>query len=354
MTDTATATDPARAQFAVRGSRGLVDWLVGHHVGIAFTSYQTGRLWMMGAPRAKLGLQEQAFTRALGLALDGQSLWLASQAILWRLQDVLRGEPQGDDPVDRVYQAKTAHIIGDLDAHELGVMADGRIIFVNTRYSCLATLSDGHSFKPVWQPAFISRLAAEDRCHLNGLAMADGAPAYVTACARSDIVDGWRDRRRDGGLVVDVRTDQVLAEGLSMPHSPRIGPDGRVWLLESGRGQIVAIDPVGGEREDIVFCPGFLRGLAFHDGFAIVTVSKPRDLSFRGLELDDALKARDAEPACAVFIIDMHTRDVVESLRFDTQVDELFDVIAIPSSTCPMSLGPTSPHLGSRITIEDA
>lgn len=354
MTETAAAAEPGQAPLAARGSRGLAGWMAEHRAAIAFTSYQTGRLWMVGAAGGKLHLQEQAFTRALGLALDGASLWLASQAIIWRLQDVLSGQSGQAGPADRVYQAKTAHITGDLDVHELGVTAAGEVVFVNTRYSCLATLSDSHSFRPLWKPAFISRLAAEDRCHLNGLAMEAGAPAYVTACARSDIVDGWRDRRSDGGVVVDVRTDRVLAEGLSMPHSPRIGPDGRVWVLESGRGQVVAIDPATGAREDVVFCPGFLRGLAFHDGFAIVTVSKPRADGFAGLELREALKSRDAEPACAVFVIDIATRDVVESLRFDSQVDELFDVIAIPGSVCPMALGPTSPHLGARITIEEA
>jgi hypothetical protein len=54
---------------------------------------------------------------------------------------------------------------------------------VNTAFSCLCTLDGRHSFVPRWRPPFITSLAAEDRCHLNGMAMADGAPKYVTALA---------------------------------------------------------------------------------------------------------------------------------------------------------------------------
>lgn len=57
----------------------------------------------------------------------------------------------------------TLHLTGDLDAHDLGVDAQGRVIFVNTRFIRLATLFDTHSFTPVWQPPFISALVNEDR-----------------------------------------------------------------------------------------------------------------------------------------------------------------------------------------------
>jgi len=72
--------------------------------------------------------------------------------------------------------ATQAQTTGDVDAHELAVDGQDRLIFVNTKYSCLATLDTVHSFKPLWKPRFISKLAPEDRCHLNGLAMKDSAP----------------------------------------------------------------------------------------------------------------------------------------------------------------------------------
>ena len=111
---------------------------------------------------------------------------------------------------------------GDLDVHDLALDREGKIIFVNTLFSCLATVSPQHSFIPLWQPAFISKLAAEDRCHLNGLAMENGHPRYVTAVGQTDVADGWRDRRKDGGCIIDVNSKEVIVSDLSMPHSPRV------------------------------------------------------------------------------------------------------------------------------------
>ena len=121
-------------------------------------------------------------------------------------------------------------------------LPDGRIVFVNTLYNCLATPSERHSFTPIWRPPFISAIVKEDRCHLNGLAMADGVPRYVTAVSRSDTIDGWRDRRADGGVVIDVQTGEIVIGGLSMPHSPRLYR-GRLWLLNSGTGELGWIEP---------------------------------------------------------------------------------------------------------------
>jgi uncharacterized protein (TIGR03032 family) len=106
-----------------------------------------------------------------------------------------------------------SHTTGDVDAHELAVDGKDRLVFVNTKYSCLATAHTVHSFKPVWKPKFISKLAPEDRCHLNGLAMQNGAPKYVTAVSRFDVVDGWRERRHESGILIDVETDRVCHRG---------------------------------------------------------------------------------------------------------------------------------------------
>jgi uncharacterized protein (TIGR03032 family) len=142
-------------------------------------------------------------------------------------------------------------VTGDLDIHDVCVDGDGRVVFVNTLFSCLATVSPDASFAPVWQPPFISRLAAEDRCHLNGLAMRDGRPGFVTATARTDIAEGWREHRRDGGVVLDVPTGEVVAAGLSMPHSPRWHRD-RLWLLQAGTGEFGTVDCDGPVRAGVL------------------------------------------------------------------------------------------------------
>jgi uncharacterized protein (TIGR03032 family) len=128
---------------------------------------------------------------------------------------------------------------GDLNVHDVVVAAtpegQEQLVFVNTLFSCLATLSDRHSFKLLWKPPFISKLAPEDRCHLNGLAVVAGQPRYVTSFSRTDTREGWRDNRLESGCVTDVLSGEVVATGLTMPHSPRFY-QGKLWLLNSGTG----------------------------------------------------------------------------------------------------------------------
>jgi uncharacterized protein (TIGR03032 family) len=210
--------------------------------------------------------------------------------------------------------------------------------FVNTLFSCLATLSPTHAFRVFWKPPFISKLAAEDRCHLNGLAMRDGVPAYATATSRSDVVGGWRDRRADGGCVIDVASNAIITEQLSMPHSSR-WLDGRLWVLNSGTGHLGTIGPGSGAFEPHAFCPGFLRGLAFHNGHAVVGLSLPRDGTFAGLALEAELKKRDAEPWCGVQIVNLSSGDIVEWIRLEGEVSELFDVAVMPGVRWPIATG---------------
>jgi uncharacterized protein (TIGR03032 family) len=196
-------------------TRGLADWLLRNNVSLAFTSYQTGRLYLAGVDdQRRVAFQERFLARAMGLWADQQRMLVATIFQVW----ILPVPGTGNGP-DRHYVPRVAHTTGDLDIHEMNVMADGRIVIVNTLFSCLATLSPTHSFRVLWKPPFISKLAAEDRCHLNGLAMRDGAPAYVTATSRSDVAGGWRDRRAEGGCVIDIASNAIITDKLSMPQA---------------------------------------------------------------------------------------------------------------------------------------
>jgi uncharacterized protein (TIGR03032 family) len=228
------------------------------------------------------------------------------------------------------------------------VQPSGRVIFVNTAYSCLAEFDKTHSFRPIWKPPFISKLAPEDRCHLNGLCMEEGNPRYVTAVCRSDIINGWRDRRAGSGIIIDLKTDKVLTEELSMPHSPRLW-NGTLWVLDSGRGFLCRVDRKTGVLQQHAFLPGFLRGLGFHAHSAVVGLSLPREKSFSGLDLDDNLKARDGDPWCGIQIIDLNTGNVQQWLRLEGQVRELFDVAIIPGVRCPMGVSPQSREFAARL-----
>jgi uncharacterized protein (TIGR03032 family) len=343
------APEPGASRISV--SRGLNAWLTANRTSLAFSSYQTGQLFLVGRhPNGTISFNQQNFSRAMGLAWTGGRLYLGSLCQVWRLENMLKPGEVGNETFDAVLVPRNAQTTGDVDIHELGVDAQGRVIFVNTKYSCLAALDLTDSFRPIWKPPFISKLAPEDRCHLNGMAMAEGAPAYVTAVSRSDVLTGWRERRHEGGVVIEVATGRVITDQLSMPHSPRVAGK-KLYVLDSGRGQIVEVDRATGSKRDIAFCPGFLRGMSIHNGHAIVTVSKPRDGTFKHLSLDAELKQRDAEPWCGILIVNLQTGDTVEWIRLDGHITELFDVVAMPGVQCPMSIGPDTAEMRGTITF---
>jgi uncharacterized protein (TIGR03032 family) len=327
----------------VTGSPHLSAWLAAQQVSLAFTTYQTGKLFLLGRkPDGKLAVFERTFNRAMGLWADGQTLWMSTLYQLWRFENLLRGGElyKGHD---RLYVPKVAITTGDLDIHDVTVDHTGRPVFVATSFGCIATLSERASFTPLWRPPFLSKLAAEDRCHLNGLALENGRPRFATAVSTSDVVDGWRDRRQSGGVVLVIPDGRVIASGLSMPHSPRLYR-GRLWLHNSGTG--------GGNFEPLTFCPGYLRGLAFVGDHAIVGLSRPReDKTFGGLVLADELAKRSADARCGLLIIDLKTGDVAHWLRVEGLVRELYDVAVLPQVARPMALGLKTDEIQRMIAI---
>ncbi|MEP4377726.1 MAG: TIGR03032 family protein [Alphaproteobacteria bacterium] len=330
--------EPDSPPSSVSSSRQFPDWLIEHELSLAFTTYQAGRLFLIGTnSERKLSIFERFFNRSMGLYATDDGLWLSSLYQLWRFTNALQSG-QGHEGYDRLYVPRQSFTTGDLDIHDVAVDGEGRVVFVNTLFSCLATTSADHSFTPLWSPPFISKLAAEDRCHMNGLAMQDGKPRYVTAVSQSGVADGWRDRRTDGGCVIGVPDGEIIVDGLSMPHSPRVH-DGKLWVLNSGTGWFGYVDTAAGKFEPVTFCPGYARGLAFHKGFAIVGLSKPRDGSFSGLELEDNLAARDAEARSGLIVIDLKSGDIVHWLRLEGLIEELYDVAILPGVRRPMALG---------------
>ncbi len=337
---------PSATESTVNFSRGLHDWLSTQNCALAFSCYQSGHLFMVGrGGGAAINLNGQNFGRTMGIHALGNRLYVGTLFQIWRLENALASHERANTIHDRLYLPRTAQTIGDIDIHEMATDRAGRLVFVNTKFSCLAITSPTRGFTPIWKPTFISKLAAEDRCHLNGLAMDGGVPRYVTAVSRSDVTMGWRNRRHEGGVLIDVQSDRIITDQLSMPHSPRVHA-GAVWALDSGRGQLIRIDPETGAREDIAFCPGFMRGLAFSGKFAIVTLSLPRgDQAFAGLQLADEIKKRDGEPWCGLMIIDTTSGDTVEWVKVEGSITELFDVAVLPGVMSPISMSPEAPGL---------
>jgi uncharacterized protein (TIGR03032 family) len=326
-------------------SAGFTEWLVSANLALAFTARRVGKVFLVGVnPQGGLSLFERTFEEAAGLAVSGDTLYLGTKAHIWRFENVA---PTRDArfAYDRAYAPRSAHATGDVAVHEMAVGRDGRLAFVATRFSCLAALDETYSFRPFWRPPFITALASEDRCHLNGLGLdSDGQARFATAVAATDIPEGWREHRQDGGVVLDIKAGTVIARGLSMPHSPRLY-EGRLWLLNSGTGELGYLDPAGGAFQPVAFCPGFLRGLALVNGHAVVSVSKPRSAAaFTGLPLEDCLKSRGLAPKCGILVVDLERGAVTHRLEIEGVIAEIQDVAILPGCRRPMLFGQRSPE----------
>jgi uncharacterized protein (TIGR03032 family) len=300
------------------------------------STYQANKLLVARATGGGLSMLVRTFERPMGLAVDAQRLIIGARNQVWFFRNAPdiapRVEPVGQH--DACYLPRASHVTGDIGVHELSWVGD-ELWIVNTRFSCLATLHADYSFVPRWRPPFITALAAEDRCHLNGLAVVDGRPQYVTALGETDVVGGWRADKAQGGCLMDVPTGEVVARGLSMPHSPRVH-DGRLWVLESGTGQLVLVDPATGRREIVVALPGFARGLALSGPYAFIGLSKIRKTSaMDGVPLAE----RRDQLKCGVAVVDWRRGVVVGLLEFQTAVEEIFDVQLLPDLRFPEVVG---------------
>jgi uncharacterized protein (TIGR03032 family) len=298
-------------------------------ISLVVTTYQAGKVILVRKEGDGLNTHFVAYLKPMGLAADFGRMAIGSGNSIWFLRNMpalaVKLEPNGQH--DACYLPRRIHVTGDIDIHEMNWGQGEELWFVNTRFSTLCTLEDSSSFVPRWRPWFVSALAPEDRCHLNGLCLQHGRPKYVTALGQTDTPGGWRANKKDGGLLIDVTRNRIVLHGLSMPHSPRLYAD-RLWLLESGQGGLATVDvPQGGWRT-IATLPGFTRGLDFVGPLAFIGLSQVRESAvFSGIPLVD----RQPERICGVWVVNIETGETVAFLRFEEGVQEIFAVQAIPA-----------------------
>jgi uncharacterized protein (TIGR03032 family) len=308
---------------------------------LLISTYQAGKVVVVSAGSSSddldIRLSCHNFERAMGVAVAPGRLAVGARSVVWILRDAPAIAPELDPPgtYDGCFLTRAALYTGAINSHELA-WVDDELWVVNTLFSCLCTLDDQHSFVPRWRPRFISHYAAEDRCHLNALAMADGKPRYVTVFGTTDTPGGWRPNKVTGGCLIDVPSGEVVVRGLAMPHSPRIHGS-RVWLLDSGTGRLVRADVQEGSVETVAGLPGYTRGLCFSGSLAFVGLSKVRESStFGGVPI-----AADRERLkCGVAIVDLASGRTVGLLEFHTGIEEIFDVHLVPGVQSPYLTGP--------------
>jgi uncharacterized protein (TIGR03032 family) len=320
-------------------------------ISLLVSTYQSGRLIAVRADGDRLNTHFRAFPSPMGIALGPGLLAIGTQRHVWEYRNQpevgLKLDPPGRH--DAVFLPRSCHVTGDIRIHEMA-FAGEQLWIANTRFSCLATLDREHSFVPRWRPPFVTALSPDDRCHLNGLAVADGQVRWVTALGATDAPQGWREEKAHGGVLIDVPTGEIVARGLSMPHSPRWS-GGRLWVLESGKGGVTTVDPATGRVETVAELPGFTRGLAFAGPYAFVGLSQVRESNiFGGIPLSERVKER----LCGVWALDLRTGRVAGFLRFEGLVQEIFDVQILHGIRWPEIAEPEADLIGRSFVLPDA
>jgi uncharacterized protein (TIGR03032 family) len=357
---TSTDTTPVRAQGAEPAplravhSTNFPGLLRRLGASLLVTTYQAGKLVIVRDDGDHLNTHFRSFQAPMGLAFDGNRLAVGTSLQVWEFADVPAVTAKLDPPGrhDACFLPRASHVTGNIQGHEMAWGPGGELWVVNTRFSCLCTLDTSASFAPRWRPPFVSALEPSDRCHLNGLGMVDGRPRFVTALGETDEPAGWRANKAKGGIVMDVDCGEVIARGLSMPHSPRWYA-GRLWVCESGAGTLGYIDPGTGQYQPIAEVPGFTRGLDFAGNLAFVGLSQVREsATFSGIPITERLG--EEERTCGVCVVDLASGQVVALLRFDTTVQEIFAVTVLPGRRWPELINDNDMLLENSFVVPDA
>lgn len=311
-------------------------------ISLFVSTYDAGKLVVINSQQQnsqqpKLNFSFHNFERAMGIAVGTGRMAVGGKDWVYFLNNASELAPQiaPAGTHDACYLTRASQYTGDISVHEL-VWGKQELWVVNTLFNCLCHMSSSYNFVPRWKPPFIDTLAAEDRCHLNGLAMENGMPKYVSVLDQTNTKGGWRPHKATNGCILSVETGEVVVKGFAMPHSPRVYQD-RLWVCDSGQGNLMSIQPSQGSKEQVVQLPGYPRGLAFVDRYAFVGLSKIRETAVFG----ELPISESSEPLkCGVAIVDIVAQKVMGLIEFHGGIDEIFDVQVLVGVRSPVLSGP--------------
>ena len=338
----------APAPFSCTYSPNLPELLRQLHCTIVLSTFQASKVILLSAVSDDKIIQlPRHFVRPMGLATDAHRLAIATEnevVVLANAPDMAPNYPPKPGVYDALYLPRVVYYTGQVDLHDMAFSRDG-LLAVNTRFSCLARMSHDYSFEPFWQPAFISQLAPEDRCHLNGMAMQQGEVRYASTLGQTDTPEGWRNTLERGGVLIDVASREIVAAELPMPHSPRLYGD-QLYVLLSATGELAQVDVASGRYEVVKRLDGFVRGMARYQDYLFIGLSKLRKNSSTFWELPIADKALH----CGITVLHLPTGSIAAQLRYESSVDELYDVKILPGLRRPNVLSPAKPEHRTALT----
>lgn len=330
------SANPALAPFSCNYSHQLPELLQRLNCTLAISTYQAGKLIFLSAKDENSIVQlPRHFEKLMGIAEHPEKDMLAlackdTVQVFANARELAAHYPKAPGKYDALYMPRMTYHTGALDIHDLSFGKDQRLFAVNTLFSAIVEIGPEFNFTPYWKPPFIDKLVSEDRCHLNGMAMQDGLPKYVTAFNQGNSLQSWREDITRTGVVMDVSSGEVIAEGLAMPHSPRLfGKD--LYVLLSATGELVRIQPESGHKETVLKLDGFVRGMALHQDYLFIGLSKLRKNSSTFGKLDFAEKANQA----GIVVVHLPTASIAGRINYLTSLDEIYDVHILAGKTRP-------------------
>lgn len=302
-------------------------------ISLVLSTYQAGKVLLLSASAdGRLIQLPRTFNRAMGVAIDKDRMAIATKSevvVLKNSPELAMNYPKKKGVYDAMFLPMASYFTGYLDMHDLH-FGEAGIYGVNTSFSCITQIDDAYSFKPVWQPHFIDKLISEDRCHLNGLAMIDKKPVYVSALGTGNTERSWRDSITNGGVIMHVPTNEIIIKGLGMPHAPRVY-EGDLYCLLSANQELVKIDVDKGSYEVVAKIPGFLRGMTKHGDYLFIGTSKVRKNSSSFGKLNIPQESSIA----GLQIFHLPTAKVIGTVSWLSSVDEIYDVQVLEGSRRP-------------------
>jgi uncharacterized protein (TIGR03032 family) len=322
------------AQLRYEATTGFMRILDTCRCSLAISVYMSSRVILVSAENSRIFVDSFSFRRPMGIApsvTDGAlRLAIATFDEVVILADApllaasLPGKPGS---YQHLLVPRATLFTGDIDAHDLAWVGN-QLCAANTRFSCIAAIDGRCSFTPVWTPPFVSHLMPEDRCHLNGLAVAGDRIVYATAFAQADQPRGWSERRFTGGVLMEVPSGRVVLDDLCMPHSPRVF-DGQLHVLDSGTGRVLRVDPGRQTVEPLAELPGFTRGFDRYGDILFVGLSRIRRRDQPGG--GPPIAAKPDELVCGVAAVERQHGRILGYFKFDDTYDEIFDIKVLPN-----------------------
>lgn len=319
--------------FSCSFSPNMPELLQQLNCSIAVSTFQAGKVIFLSPSNEEQIVQlARTFESPMGMAINDDKIAVATKSaviVAKSSNQLAQNYPKAKNTYDSFYLPMASYYTGAVDLHDLHYVK-GALVGVNTSFSCLCTIDDDFSFTPRWKPNFITELASEDRCHLNGLAVSDDKPVFVSALGSGNKHHSWRENITSGGVIIDIESNEIIASGLAMPHSPRVY-NNKLYCLLSAKQVLVEIDPKTGQVNEVARIPGFVRGMAKVGEYVFIATSKLRKNSSTFKHLDIAEEANEA----TITAVHLPTGSLMGKITYLNSVDEIYDIQVLEGKTRP-------------------